>query len=69
MLDAYVQTAREVAARRGVPVSDAYRVWCSMDKNGVDTTAMLCNDINHPTPEAHGIFVEAIIGQMLEGGN
>ena len=69
VLDAYVQTAREVAARRGVPVADAYRVWCSMDRNGVDTTAMLCNDINHPTPEAHGIFVEAIIQQMLEGGN
>lgn len=69
VMDAYVHTARELAARRGVPVADTYKVWCNLERNGVDTTAMLCNDVNHPTPEAHNLFVEAIVAQILEGGS
>lgn len=68
VLDAYVGAAREVAARRGVPVADAYRVWCDLAASGVDTTAMLCNDINHPSPAAHEIFVGKIMECIFEGG-
>ena len=65
VLDAFVEAARQVAKKRGVPVADAYAVWNRLEELGVDTTAMLSNDINHPTAEAHDIFVQAILGQML----
>lgn len=65
VLDAFVETARQVAKRHGVPVADAYAMWNRLEKAGVDTTAMLCNDINHPSARAHELFVQAILGQML----
>lgn len=68
VLDAYVQEARETAQRYGAPIADAYQVWTNMERMGIDTTAMLCNDINHPSPEAHNIFVEKIMEKIFEGG-
>lgn len=65
VLDAYVNAAREAAGRLGVPVADAYAVWNRLEAVGVDTTAMLSNKINHPTARMHGVFVQAILGQML----
>ena len=65
VLAAYVQAAREVAAAHGVPVADAYRLWEQMERNGIDTTALLSNHINHPTREAHDLFVKALLDVML----
>lgn len=65
ILAAYVRTAREVAAAHGVPVADAYRLWEQMERNGIDTTALLSNHINHPTREAHDLFVKALLDVML----
>ena len=64
-LDAYVDAARRIARRMGVPVADAHAVWNRLEASGVDTTALLSNDINHPPAEMHGLFVEKIIEQML----
>jgi acyl-CoA thioesterase-1 len=66
VLDAYVNAARAVAKRRGVPVADANAVWNRLHEMGADTTAMLVNDINHPSPAAHDIFVQEIIRRMLD---
>lgn len=65
VLAAYVQAAREVAAAHDVPVADAYRLWEQMARNGIDTTALLSNHINHPTREAHDLFVKALLDVML----
>lgn len=60
LLDQYVDTARRCAWASGVPVADAYAKWQALKKSGVDTTKLLANRINHPTEEAHRMFVEAI---------
>lgn len=65
VLSRYVQAAREAAADAGVPVADAYRVWDRMAESGVDTTRLLCNHINHPSRDAHDIFVQALLDVLL----
>lgn len=67
ILARYVDAAREAARRRGVPIADTYARWEALKRAGVDTTAMLCNHINHPSPDAHGLFIEAILGALLDG--
>lgn len=67
VLEKYVNAARSAAAEANVPVADAYAVWKRMEENGVDTTALLSNHINHPTRDAHEIFVQALLSVMLEG--
>lgn len=65
ILAAYVQAARETAQIYHVPVADAYQYWEQMAVNGVDTTALLTNHINHPSREAHGIFVQKLMEVFL----
>ena len=65
VLAAYVAAARREAAELCVPVADAYARWHTLSENGVDTTAMLSNFINHPTVEAHAIFVETLMDALL----
>lgn len=65
VLDAYVDAARRIAGELGVAVADAYAVWNRLEQAGVDTTAMLINDINHPNAQMHDVFVQAILGRML----
>lgn len=64
-LDAFVEKAREIAQKNDVPIADAYARWNRLEAFGVNTTSLLCNDINHPSPEAHRLFVEEILKQML----
>ena len=66
ILTRYVETAKKAARDMSVPVADAYAVWQALDKNGVDTDALLSNNINHPTKEAHGFFVQEIMRRILE---
>ena len=66
ILTRYVETARKAAIDMGVPIADAYAVWQALDKNGVDTDALLSNNINHPTGKAHEIFVSEIMRRILE---
>lgn len=66
ILERYVQAAKEEAGKLGVCVADAYGVWKALSENGVDTDGMLSNHINHPTKEAHGIFVNEIMNALLK---
>ena len=59
-MDAYMEAAREMAAERGIPVCDCYAEWKRMAAEGVDTTALLCNHINHPTREMHKLFADML---------
>ena len=67
VLDAYVDAARALARERKIPVADAYAEWNRLEAAGVDTTALLANDINHPTEDMHGVFVEKIMDALLRG--
>lgn len=59
-MDAYVATLREVAAAERVPLADAYALWRGMADAGIDTTALLCNRINHPGAAMHTVFAETV---------
>lgn len=59
-MDQYVEGMREVAKELNVPTADAYDQWKKLKAQGVDTTAMLVNGMNHPTPEAHHIFADKL---------
>ena len=65
ILDRYVEAARDEARARGLPVADAYAAWERMHRAGVDTTMLLSNGINHPTPDMHDLFAALILDQML----
>lgn len=52
--------------RAGRAVADTYRVWDALAAAGVDTTEMLANSINHPSREAHRLFVNEILRVLLE---
>lgn len=65
VLDAYVDAARALARERAIPVADAYARWNRLEAAGADTTALLANDINHPTESMHGVFVEEILSALL----
>ena len=59
-MDAYVQGMRDVAKELDVPLADVYAEWKRMAAEGMDTTALLVNGMNHPTPEMHKLFAEKL---------
>lgn len=63
-MTAFVNAARIEAEKRSVPVADAYARWEAMRLQGIDTTSLLANQINHPKPEMHDLFVEEILRTM-----
>lgn len=65
ILDAYMQQARAVCERQRVRVCDCYAKWKQLQRNGVNITQLLSNQINHPTPEMHALFATSLLEQML----
>lgn len=65
MLKKYFDAAKEVAAECGAVVCDVYSKWRMLFQNGVDTTALLSNDINHPTREMNKLFAYSLIETMF----
>lgn len=59
-MDNLVQTGIEYAKMWGVTVCDVYAAWKRLAYYGVDTTALLCNHINHPTREMHRLFSDLL---------
>ena len=65
ILTEYVERAKEVAKENEVIICDCYKKWQNMFKNGVDTTNLLANRINHPTKEMHWLFANALADLIL----
>ncbi|MBQ8352048.1 MAG: GDSL family lipase [Clostridia bacterium] len=59
-MDRFMELARREAQERGIPVADCYAVWRALQENGVDTTLLLANYINHPLREMHALFAEVL---------
>ena len=59
-MDAYVQAMRDVAKEERVPLADVYAEWKRMAAEGIDTTALLINGMNHPAPETHKLFADQL---------
>lgn len=66
VLDAYFEAGKKVAAQADVSVCDVYSKWKKMAANGVDTTALLANHINHPCQELHRLVAYSLIETMME---
>jgi len=66
VLDAYVNRARAVADKCGVPVCDAYDKWMKLKDYGADTTELLANKVNHPSRKMHELFAGMLLLTMLE---
>lgn len=65
-LDAYFEAGKQAAQKYGVSVCDAYSKWKRLYANGVDITALLSNDINHPIPQMHYLFAVSLLETMME---
>ncbi|MBI4977829.1 MAG: hypothetical protein HZC28_10115 [Spirochaetes bacterium] len=60
-LKRYVEALRATALDNNVPVADVYAAWEAMEKRGEDTTARLCNGLNHPDTAGHMLIAETVM--------
>lgn len=67
-LKRYFDAAKEIAGAHDVVVCDVYSKWKRLEENGVDTTALLANDINHPCREMNWLFAYSLVDVMMDYG-
>lgn len=65
VVDKYFESAKKTAAEYGVRVCDVYEKWKKLAENGVDTTEILANYINHPTRGMNRLFAYSILETMM----
>lgn len=65
VMDAYMDSARKIAAEYKIPVCDVYAKWKKMESYGTDTTLLLGQGLNHPTREMHHLFAYSILETMF----
>ena len=65
LLKMYCDAAKKVAEECDVSICDVYSKWERMYDNGVDTTELLANYINHPKKEMHWLFAFSLIETMM----
>ena len=63
--DKYFDRAKEVCKKNDVIVCDCRAKWHEMKANGIDTTALLSNHLNHPTRELHNMFADMLIETVM----
>ena len=66
-MDRYIYSAAKLARECGVTVCDCYSRWKELAKTQ-DTTMLLINRINHPTPEMHGLFADMLYEVIMGEG-
>ena len=66
VMDAYMAKAKEVAVANDIVVCDCYAKWKKMAENGVDTTELLANYLNHPTRDLHWLFAHSLVETVFE---
>ena len=54
-----------LAKECNVVVCDCYSKWKILHNNGVDTSMLLSNGINHPIPEMHKLFAYSLVETMF----
>ncbi len=64
-LDDYIYSAVDLAKSMNVTVCDCYSEWKKLYEKGVDTTKLLINRINHPTPEMHKLFADMLFNIIM----
>ncbi len=66
MADLYFEKAKELCRKLSVPVCDCRAKWQKMKQQGVDTTGLLCNHLNHPSREMHTLFAESLLEMIMD---
>lgn len=66
VLDRYLEEAKALCRSRNIPVCDCYGKWKLLEANGVNTTELLANKLNHPTRQMHWLFAYELVRTMLE---
>ena len=64
-MDEYIAAAIGVAREEGVAVCDCYAKWKALSATQ-DVTMLLANRINHPIPEMHQMFADALYDMIFE---
>ena len=64
--DMYMNAAKDVCKKYDIPVCDNYEHWKTLYNNGVDTTELLANKINHPTREMNWLPAIYLVEQMFK---
>ena len=65
VLEMYLNAAKEIAEEKAIPVCDCYKKWKKLYQNGVDTTILLSNYINHPTEGMNWLFAYSLVETMF----
>lgn len=58
-MDLFMKSAVQLADEMGVEVCDCYSYWKKLSETH-DTTQLLINRINHPSPQMHELFADAL---------
>lgn len=64
-LTKFVEAGKKVAQECGVKICDVYAKWMKMYENGVNTTELLANHINHPTREMNWLFAYSLAETIM----
>ena len=65
VLAAHLEAGKALCKKCGIPVCDCYAIWKMLSENGVDTTELLSNKINHPTREMNKLFAIELVRTMF----
>ena len=65
MLEKYLNVGKKAARECGIIVCDVYSKWKLLEKNGVDTTELLANKINHPSEKMNWLFAYSLVETIM----
>lgn len=60
------EKGKEIAKEYGFYIADAYAEWKKLQSYGIDTTALLCNHINHPSRAMHNLFADVLFDCIVK---
>lgn len=65
-LSRYYEAGKTAAAACQAAICDVYTKWKQLQANGVRTTDLLANAINHPVRQMHWLFAVSLMETMME---
>lgn len=64
VLQLYIDAIRQLAVEQHIPLFDSYSMWEQMEREGVDIHDLLSNGINHPNPNFHVLWGDALYKRL-----
>lgn len=66
VFDAHIDAARALCCQKKIPLCDCYALWKALSAGGVNTTELLANHLNHPTPAMNRMFSYELVKTMYQ---